>query len=354
MDSHFNLSGYNCFKQTRKSNGGGTAIILNEKIKFRNFTTSCDGIEATILDAHLGGQWIKIITIYIPPRLDQFNQNTFFNARMLLAGDSLSNSIGIHIARFIQNNHINPIFSKTPTCYRSANGSYIDFFLVSPSLNITNDSISTYPSFSYHLAIKLDITFNNSPQSTNNNITLFSYSYVNISGINNFLLSELKKLQIPKNNNIGIADTDCMASSIENIFSEAIQTFVPQLKIPMGKILLSTQTLSLKTKYRNTLRKFLRNRLHPNANFLYKQSCLMKNMYLNSVKHDISNYYKNFISKTAWNTEVHNLIRHTTGYKRRINNKNDVLTTTDNQTVVGGALSKLMMPSQETFLQITH
>lgn len=174
-NSSFNLVGYNCFKQTRKSNGGGTAIIINDKIKFRNFTTICDGMEATILDVHLDEQWIKIISVYIPPRLDKFNHTIFsnifntntpiicggdFNARMLLAGDSINNSIGIHITRFLQNNHINPIFPKSPTCYRTTNGSFIDFFLVSPSLDITADAISTHPSFSDHLAIKLDISFN--------------------------------------------------------------------------------------------------------------------------------------------------------------------------------------------------
>lgn len=34
---NFNMNGYNIFRQDRiKSNGGGTAILLNNKINFRN------------------------------------------------------------------------------------------------------------------------------------------------------------------------------------------------------------------------------------------------------------------------------------------------------------------------------
>lgn len=83
------------------------------------------------------------------------------------------------------------------------------------------------------------------------------------------------------------------------------------------------------------MRKFLRNRLHTNANKMLSQANLIKNMYLNSIKSDISNYYKNFISKTAWNSEVHNLIRQTTAYKKRQHCKNEILQT-ENENVISG------------------
>lgn len=208
-NSHITLNGYNCFKQIRASNGGGTAILLNEKIRFRNLMTINKGIEATVIDAFLNNQWIRLISIYIPPGINKLNQSIFkklfttstpficggdFNARMLLAGDISNNSMGIFINNFIQNNDISPIFPKSPTCFRSSNGSFIDFFLTSTTLNISSDIITTHPSFSDHLAIKLNLEFNNDNNLTNNTTTLYSYSYTNINKLNHYISTELKKL----------------------------------------------------------------------------------------------------------------------------------------------------------------
>lgn len=55
-NSHFTLRGYNCFKQIRATNGGDTAILLNENIKFRHFKAICKGFEATSIDVYLNNQ----------------------------------------------------------------------------------------------------------------------------------------------------------------------------------------------------------------------------------------------------------------------------------------------------------
>lgn len=223
------------------------------------------------------------------------------------------------------------VFPKSPTCFRTPTGSYIDFFLTAPSLNLSNDRITTLPSFSDHFAIKLNIKFHNSSDINNIPIT-YSYSYANLRKLNAFISTELKKLNLQTNQNIHSDEANKLSSAIENIFEAAIGNFVPQLKIPVGKILLSSQTITLKNKYKSATRRFLRNRLKANANQLRSEANLIKNMYTNSVKMDLSNYYKKFIS----NTEVHNLIRQTTPYKKRLNLKNEILITNTNENVIAG------------------
>lgn len=353
-DKHtFNIPGYNVFRQDRSmGNGGGTLIMINEMIKFRNFHSFCSTIEYTKIEVFLNGQWICLVSIYIPPRSANFSYTEFenifnttlpiicggdFNARMLAAGDYSNNSIGIQIHHFLENNDFLPLFPPSPTCYRSIEGSFIDFFITSNSLNLHQSLIEVIPTFSDHSAIKLHTVFTATHTSINNNITIYSYSYANISSMNLFLEYKLKNLNISTNHNHSNGVLESIANSINDIFIEAIEKFVPTHGIPIGKILLSSRSLSLKSQCKNLHRKLIRNRFSQNTNQLKKQLSLLRNMFLNSIKSDISNYYKNFISKTCWNSEVYKLIKQTTSYKKISGTTNTILTDTNGNRVMGGS-----------------
>lgn len=72
----FHVNGYNIFRQDRIGhNGGGTAILLNEKIKFRNLRRYSSQIEATKIEVFLNNIWICLISVYIPP----YNTSTTYN-----------------------------------------------------------------------------------------------------------------------------------------------------------------------------------------------------------------------------------------------------------------------------------
>lgn len=330
----FYINNFNIFRQDRiGKNGGGTAIILNEKIKFRNFRKHDKSFEASSIEVFLDNIWITLISIYIPPNtnfdIEQFidflpsDQYVIcggdFNSRLLMSGDISNNNNGRVLEGFLTNDHsLKPIFTQFPTCFRSQFGSKIDFFLISSDF-LKNYQIEQSLSFSDHCLITLKINFHCNTESLSTDNLIFSYSYANMNKINNFILRELDSLNIEGESNYSDDDLERITEFIDSTFREAVHKFVPKIKIPPCGIILSNQTKSLKKQMRSLSKKYFKNYFSIHANEIKKSYSLVKNMYINSLRFDISVHFKNYISKVQCNADIFEIIRNTSGLKRNGN-----------------------------------
>lgn len=149
-DINFNIKNWNIFRNDRGNDGGGVAILLRNNIKFRNTKFFDFPIEAICMEIYINDEWVLIGSIYIPPNLKKngshyqitekdlkniFNHKTkaifggYFNARSINWGDHSDNANGKVVWDFLQNSEFNIHPATSPTCFRSPEGSFIDFFI---------------------------------------------------------------------------------------------------------------------------------------------------------------------------------------------------------------------------------
>lgn len=179
-NTSFRINNFNIFKQCKtKSNGGGTVILINNKIKYKNLRTYNDNFEAIAIDVLLNSQWITIISMYIAPLSkiltdelsNLFNINVpiilggDLNGRHTSFGDIANNSIGNIIYKFLNESGNIRIGPDTPS-YK--NISFIDTFIVSQF------HIVHIVSYHIHIALKSNLE-NKSKQ-------FWAFNFTNVIG----------------------------------------------------------------------------------------------------------------------------------------------------------------------------
>lgn len=345
----FKINNFNIFRNDRtKSNGGGVAIILNNKIKFKNLRKINNSVEAIILDVLLENEWYTLISIYIPPNgnliLNDI-QSLFSNKCRIICGgdfnarfstnDISKNSNGnIMETFFVRNINIRPYFTQNPTCHRSKNGTWIDFFIITDDLN-KQYSIGQSFSFSDHDIVILKITFKNNVDSINYVREIHSFSYTNVGKLNAYLNEEFKNINILKNDNYINDVLESIVSRVDNLFIGATEKFVPKIRIPTSGITLSRQTIKLRKSFRSLSKKLSKNFFSANYAFIKKEYVHLKNMYTNSIKFDIVNHFKYYISKVRCNADIYEIMRHTTRAKKSSVDGNELIGS-NNKTFIGG------------------
>lgn len=236
-----------------------------------------------------------------------------FNARSTNWGDSSDNVNGKIIWEFLKNSEFNIHASTSPTCFRSIDGSYIDFF-ISKEID-SRQKCFAFPSFSDHHAIFL----NYACESTQNSSPLRlvkQYNLVNVRKMNEFIHNKLMDINIPQNCNLSNDNIDEIADKIDLMFWDAIEKFVPKTQIPIGNIILSNQTKALNKKFRTISRKKFRNRFNPD-NTIRINFNLIKNIYINSIRCDINSYYKNYMLDINSNLNVFEAVRRLTKHNKK-------------------------------------
>lgn len=306
------------------------------------------------MEVFLNNEWICIISIYVPPYNTSSKNNIpisinafenvmssrlpiicggDFNCRMIEAGDSSYNFNGRVLANYLLNVNLFTVFPKQPTCYRSESGSRIDFFVLSNDFRNESPGLEQNSSFSDHDAIILNISFEH--EGSNNELNrIYSYSYTKVKQLNKFIEEKIDDLKIPVDRNINKHELDSIATSIENIFREAIQQNVPVINVPNGKILLSQNSIILKRRLNKLSKALYNNQFVHNKCQIKREIKLIKTMYKNAVKSDLNNYYKNLINKTSCNMDVYGLIKQTTRHKKRSNVNNMAITDVDGKTIL--------------------
>lgn len=331
---NLSIKNWNIFRNDRENDWGGVAILLRDNIKFRNVKTFNFPIEAICLEVHINNEWILIGSIYIPPNLKHnnmqyqitekdlsavFNHPTKaifggdFNARSTNWGDISDNANGRIIWEFLKNTEFNVHAPDSPTCFRCPDGSFIDFF-ITKEIDHRQKCISI-PSFSDHNAVSLSYSYETTHNSSPLRIVR-QYNLVNLKKLNEFIAQKLTDMNIPNHHNLSNERIDEIANEIDQIFREATENFVPRTQIPIGNIILSNQTRVLNKKFKSISRKKYRNRLCLN-NDTRTQFNLIKNMYINSIKHDINAYYKNYMLDINSNLNVFEAVRRLTKHNKK-------------------------------------
>lgn len=162
-----------------------------------------------------------------------------FNARHTSYGDVSLNSYG-QILFNIANTHDLQIKNPpSPTCYRSADGSFIDKFILSgSSRQIGSSNVVNIPSFSDHTDISIELLINITRE--NQPVPSFkNFAMTNIVGLNRFIENQITKITIPTNENITNSQIDVIAENIETICTCAIEKYVPNTFTKNGNYLSS-------------------------------------------------------------------------------------------------------------------
>lgn len=322
----FYLSGFKIFKQCRESgNGGGTAILLCEGIKFRNFKVYSNNFEASSVDVFLNGKWMRLISMYIPPR-SRLSVSDFrplfnveipvilggdLNARHVSFGDISSNQIGMILHDFLSESGIIRMGTNIPTY---GNISFIDAFLISPNLCSSDSLVSTIPNtLSDHLAIQISIKLHS--ESEFRSRELLAFNFTEVDRLNRYIETEFGDLIIPTNRSVSDEHLETISKSIENIFKNAIDKFVPRTKLPSNLICLSKHSLLLNKAYRNSSRKFYRNKFSPFADVLKDEMKHFRTMLRNSIRFDINNYFRNGLVDITHHRKLYDTIRMCSAYK---------------------------------------
>lgn len=261
--SRFRHNGYRFLHNNNDKNSGGTAIVMNSNIRIKNVTTRNGAdIEFTAVDAMIGDQWCRIISVYIhcqslknDSRLEpSFTSNLptliggDFNARSPNWNDSVYNRNGNLLQSLLTQSNFRISPSPFPTCYRAEEGSFIDFFVHRNVERLVLSSASNLPSFSDHNAVRIAI--NNVASNAISKDKRKIFNFTRIKPLNSFIGERLDELALPYNRNVCNDEIDEYASKVELIFKEAIDKFVPTANDDHFEIRFSKNTRLLLSQHK--------------------------------------------------------------------------------------------------------
>lgn len=282
------FNGYKMFRSDReKDAGGGTAICVDENIvcEYIQTPTSIKTIECCLMKLKLqNNQNIIVASIYKPPskkingkqtaiKINPRELNTILNidknAKYIIGGDFNSHhsewnsdrqcSNGRAIDDWYQTNkdsyNISIYASKNPTCMRTALGSHIDFGFISNQIEITNaPNNKNLPStlYSDHAAIVMKIKI---APATKLYTSIKNYKNTKWTQLNRYVESKINEINIHKFSNMSCDDIDALTSKINEIYTSAIDKYVPNVKICSDSMKLSNRSLKLIKEKKTLLRK---------------------------------------------------------------------------------------------------
>lgn len=325
------IPGYNILRGDVKRGWGGTAIILNNNIPIRNLKVSRDLIHATSIECKLSNSWHRVSSVYFPHcRLDgdiikkffSEQENTFFggdfNSRHVSFGDISNNLYGNILFNLAQTTNLKIFNAISPTCLRSTFGSYIDKFITNSNFS-PSGYVVTLPSFSDHFAIKCLIPLE-TPDTHISVTKLRLFNKVKTNNLNSFIFRNLNNLALPIDQNLMNGDCEQVAINIENIFTSAVERFVPVSKCTQHRVLFSQATLALLRESKNIQRKiFALGPLPPvqPLTVLKMRLKLVKNMILNSVRFETSKFFTNAFNSVQTSRDAFKVIKNFSGHKKR-------------------------------------
>lgn len=117
----------------------------------------------------------------------------------------------------------------------------------------TNGKLPSDEIFSDHSVIYIQLTCDN--VLVNKPITIKKFKKTNWIKFNKYVVEKINSLNIPVSRNMSRHEIDSVCQKIEIIFKEAIKKYVPETKIPHGKVELSTKSLKLIKEKKKLMRK---------------------------------------------------------------------------------------------------
>lgn len=184
-----------------------------------------------------------------------------------------------------KNTHNISIYTaQNPTCMRSVKGSYIDFGFISTELqiaNTTNRKKLESELFSDHTAIFINIQIQPEIQQHK---YIKNYKQAKWTQMKRYVHNETTKINIPTERNINKQEIDEYIKKISEIYKNAIEKYIPNMKIPKDSPKLSEQTLKLIKAKKKLLRKKHKNKASTIHHKIKKELKLINNMIFNSKK----------------------------------------------------------------------
>lgn len=335
-----NFDGYKFYRCDRENaSHGGVAICMLESIKSSQIiiNESVQSIESCSVQIETLNGPIVFSAIYRKPNInikcDNLSViiNSNKNAKFVIAGDFNAHCATWGSKKICTNGRmINEWYNKNkpkynikivspakPSCHSNGTNSYIDFAIMSANLNILNcDTNGKLPSeeiFSDHSVIFMQIACDkilvNKPTSVKN------FKKTNWFNFNKYVDEKINNLNIPVYRNISCVEIDSICANVENIFINAIKKFVPEIKIPYGKVELSTKSLKLIKEKKNLLRKKYRNRNNENIVQIKSQLKRVNQMMVHSISDDYRMWWKNKLKNIRPDNNLFKNIKQISKYK---------------------------------------
>lgn len=344
------IPGYNIYRGDVKRGWGGSALVIKNNIPIRNLITTVSGVHSTSIECNLSDGWHRFTSFYFPHLklnrgiISDFflkSPNTFFggdsNGRHEAFGDASDNIYGKILFDLQNTTNIKIFNSNTPTCLRAGGGSFIDKF-VSNSVNIPISNVETLDSFSDHFAISCTIPLV-TPNTNTYHTKIRAFDGADIPGLNKFILRRLKQQVIPLNSNLTNANCEQLAANVNDIFTMAVDKYVPIKKTKNNRILLSPMVRSLQneskrlSRYLFSLGKFpprylvgpIRTRLQ-----------LLRGMISNGVRSDSGKFFTNTFNSIENGRDCFRVIKQFTGHKKIENMPGALFMDSNKQTSISG------------------
>lgn len=330
-NNKFHLNGFRIFRNDRTCGAGGTAIIIKNQFRFKNIISYGHPMEGISIDLFIDARWIRVFSIYfITIEADvlvsefinkcklPFIMGGDFNARNIITGDVSNNTNGLNLEKIVIENNIAWKYPCDATCYRNVTGSKIDHFLFSENFPFSFGDTDTIDSFSDHMGISNVIKTNGGFRNDFTEIYLFDKT--NIKKMNSFIDDAVGKYNIPVNKNIKNEEIENIVEKMDTVFRDVINKLVPRTKIKIHNIKMSEHTKLIKNEVKKRYRLLKRNNIGCDSigfrdNF--NQYKLLKNCFLNSLKHDTNKYYQNQFSMVTNTADSFGFIKKFTPHKKR-------------------------------------
>lgn len=153
----------------------------------------------------------------------------------------------------------------TPTCFRTAPGSFIDKFVSNVDFPYTLSGVRVLPSFSDHSGISIECHAPGLDLNVHSGFEIRQYNFVSPKKLNGFLERKIGRLEMPANEPISPEHLEKLAEDFDNIFTQVTTRFAPIVNIKTNGILLSFRSIALRRKLRTSQRKLQRNRTNGTA-----------------------------------------------------------------------------------------
>lgn len=345
------FNGYRIVRNDRMQNcGGGTAICFSTNIDCEHINTPSNikSFECCLLKMKLiNGKNLIFASVYKPPsevinkktvhiKINPMELNSILNidknAYYIIGGDfnahhqfwndkqNCINGKAIYewFLAHKNNYNIDLYASENPTCMRSTDGSHIDFGFISSSIEITNSACKTKLSselYSDHAAITLKI---NIQPTEKEQIVIKNYKQTNWQRFKAFIELKTNVLNIPVNRNLNKNEIDENIKKLNEIYSEAIEKFVPCIKIINRENILSFHSIKLLKKKKSLLRKKHRNVINTNRLKICDDLRLINEEIFSSIKRDYSQHYETKIKSLFVDNNVFKNIKALSTYKKKL------------------------------------
>lgn len=251
-----------------------------------------------------------------------------YNARDTDFGDFAGNRLGSLLKNVTSDAGLLIHSPPSPTCFHAVEGSFIDKFVGDCTFPFAMSALNVLPSFSDHAGVGVAIHCRSFDLVVRNGFQLRQFGLVNVNRMNRFIEEEMDALHMPIN--ILEDDMEHLAERTSDIFSRAVEQFVPSKFIRTNGIILSSTSQTLIRKCHTAQRKFWRNRgaglWLPSVRAIANEVKMLRQMMINSIGRDLSNNYREKLAKTDSISCAYKTVVTHTSYRRRSKCPTDLYT----------------------------